>query len=52
MGDTTLHYACLFGHMEMVRILCKNPHIGLNIMNFGCQTPNEVVHETEQFRHC
>ena len=38
-GDTSLHRACRFGHLEIVKVLLKHPLVDPNALNTGEVTP-------------
>ncbi|GCC28725.1 hypothetical protein chiPu_0007159 [Chiloscyllium punctatum] len=43
--DTPLHFACKFGHAEVVNVLCSHPDISKFAKNKCGQTPVEVICE-------
>ncbi|XP_048467371.1 ankyrin repeat and LEM domain-containing protein 2 isoform X2 [Rhincodon typus] len=43
--DTPLHFACKFGHAEVVNVLCSHPDISKVSKNKCGQTPMEVICE-------
>ncbi|XP_063820775.1 ankyrin repeat and LEM domain-containing protein 2 isoform X2 [Pseudophryne corroboree] len=43
--DTPLHFACKFGNVEVVNVLCSHPDVMKNPRNKYNQTPEEVICE-------
>ncbi|XP_043916604.1 ankyrin repeat and LEM domain-containing protein 2 [Protopterus annectens] len=41
--DTPLHFACKFGHAEVVNVLCAHPDIQKSARNKYNQTPEDVI---------
>jgi len=38
-GDTPLHRACRFGHVQVAQALLRQPGVGVNAGNVGMATP-------------